>query len=155
MDSNEERNSSPEGMRITDRAYVPADGRLLTPYICCRDALKALDWYAEVLGARVVSDPIVDDAGSLGHAEIEIDGARVMVSDGHPASHVAAAEPGEDARFILHLYVPDADATVAAAEQAGATVQRAVDLQFYGARMGVIVDLFGVRWMIGTHVGEG
>jgi uncharacterized glyoxalase superfamily protein PhnB len=87
MDSNEERNSSPEGMAMTDRAYVPADGRLLTPYIWCRDALKALDWYAEVLGARVVSDPIVDDAGLLGHAEI--------------------------------------------------------------------VDPFGVRWMIGTHVGEG
>jgi uncharacterized glyoxalase superfamily protein PhnB len=28
-------------------------------------------------------------------------------------------------------------------------------LQFYGARMGVIVDPFGVRWMIGTHVSSG
>jgi PhnB protein len=142
-------------MAMTDRGYVPAYGQLLTPYICCREALKALDWYAEVLGARLVSEPIVDPDGRLGHAAIEIDGAQVMVSDGYPEVHVAAAEPGEDARFTLHLYVPDADATVAAAERAGATVQRPVELQFYGARMGVIVDPFGVRWMIGTHVGSG
>jgi len=46
----------------------------------------------------------------------------------------------------------DAELGVVAAEGAGATVQRPVEEQFYGSRMGTMIDPFGVRWMIGTHV---
>ncbi len=31
-------------------------------------------------------------------------------------------------------------------------MQRPVEEQFYGSRMGTIIDPFGIRWMIGTHV---
>jgi PhnB protein len=137
---------------MPDRSYVPAGGQVLTPYICCREATKAIEWYGEVLGARLIGEPFVDPDGRVGHAEIEIDGAPVMLSDAYPEVHVAAAEPGADATYTLHLYVPDADATVAAVARAGATVQREVEDQFYGARMGVIVDPFGVRWMVSTQV---
>lgn len=135
------------------REYVSKGGQVLTPYICVRDAAAAIDWYRDVLGAVETYERFLDPDGRVGHAEISIDGAKIMLSDGYPDYGAAAPEPGATATtFAMDLYVPDADATVAAAEQAGATVQRAVEDQFYGSRAGTIIDPFGVRWMIGTHV---
>jgi predicted enzyme related to lactoylglutathione lyase len=48
----------------------------------------------------------------------------------------------------LHLEVDDADATVARAAAAGATVLRPVADQFYGSRSGTVRDPFGHRWQI-------
>jgi PhnB protein len=50
------------------------------------------------------------------------------------------------------LSVPDADATVARAVDAGATVERPVTLEDHGARAGWIVDPFGHRWNVQTPV---
>jgi PhnB protein len=32
------------------QSYVPPKGRVLTPYVCCREATKAIEWYGEVSG---------------------------------------------------------------------------------------------------------
>ena len=50
----------------------------------------------------------------------------------------------------LHLNVDDADAIVGRAEQAGATVLRAVKDEFYGDRSGMIADPFDHKWQIAT-----
>jgi hypothetical protein len=50
----------------------------------------------------------------------------------------------------LHLYVPDADAVVARAVAAGATVVRPLEDQFYGDRAGTIEDPFGHVWIVST-----
>ena len=50
----------------------------------------------------------------------------------------------------LHLVVPDVDAAVARAEQAGATVTMPVADQFWGDRYGVVKDPFGHNWSIAT-----
>jgi PhnB protein len=52
------------------------------------------------------------------------------------------------ATFALHVLVPDADTTVAKAAAVGAVVQRPVDEQLAGYRMGTVMDPFGIRWMI-------
>jgi predicted enzyme related to lactoylglutathione lyase len=53
---------------------------------------------------------------------------------------------------MFNVYVPDADATVALAREQGATVVREVELQPYGDRSGQIVDPWGHRWSVNTHV---
>ena len=50
----------------------------------------------------------------------------------------------------MTLIVPDADAVVARAVEAGATVLRPVTDEFYGARAGTILDPFGHRWTVTT-----
>jgi PhnB protein len=135
------------------RGYVPPGGQVLTTYICPRDAAAAIDWYKEVFGAVETYDRFVDPAGRVGHAEISIDGAPIMLSDAYPDYGGVAPEPGSvTATFALNLYVRDADATIAAAEKAGATIQRPVEDQVYGSRMGTMMDPFGVRWMVSTHI---
>lgn len=137
---------------MTEKPYVPSYSGVLTPYICPRECAKAIDWYADVFGAVEEGERYVEPAGSVGHAAIRIDGAIIMLSDAFPDYGAASPQAGNTATFALNLYVPDADATVAAAERAGAVIQRPVEDQFYGARMGTLIDPFGVRWMVATHV---
>ncbi len=142
-------------MSDENRSYVPSQGSVVTPYICPRECARAIEWYVTVFGASEVGERYVDTAGRVGHAEIVIDGAVIMLSDGFPDYGAEAPPPGNrTATFALNVYVPDADATVAAAERAGAFVQRTVEEQPYGSRMGTIFDPFGVRWMIATQVRE-
>lgn len=140
-------------MTDTAKPYVPGWGGLLTPYICPRDCAAAIAWYVDVLGATELGERYVEPSGKVGHAAIDIDGAQIMLSDAFPDYGCDAPAPGNvTATFALNLYVPDADATVARAQAAGAVVQRPVEEQFYGSRMGTLIDPFGVRWMVATHV---
>ena len=140
-------------MTTTPRAYVPPGGQVLTPYICPRNAADAIAWYTSIFGATETIERFVDPDGRIGHAQISIDGAVVMVSDAHPDYGAVSPEVGSrTATFALSLYVPDADATIAAAQAAGADVQRPVEEQFYGSRAGTMLDPFGVRWTVCTHV---
>jgi uncharacterized glyoxalase superfamily protein PhnB len=125
----------------------------LTPYVCPRRCAKAIDWYVEVFGALEDGPRYVDPDGRIGHAEISIGRARLMLSDEYPDYGAVAPPAGSTtATFALHLQVPDADAAVARAKAAGAVVQRAVDEQVAGHRMGTILDPFGIRWMISTPI---
>jgi PhnB protein len=137
---------------MTNRPYVPLKGRVLTPYICCREAAKAIEWYSEVFGARLAWDPFLDPDGRVGHAELEVDGAVFMLSDGYPEAGVE--EPARDRlpTYSMNLYLPDVDAAVAAAERAGATIETPPVDAFYGSRTATIVDPYGVRWMLATHL---
>jgi uncharacterized glyoxalase superfamily protein PhnB len=137
---------------MTDKSYGPPQGRVLAAYLCCREAGRAIDWYGEVLGARLLADPFVGPDGRIGHAELAVDGASFMLSDSYPEAGVAAPEEGRLPTYAMHLYVPDVDATTAAAERGGATVESAPTDQFDGRRSATVVDPFGVRWMLATQV---
>lgn len=138
---------------MTDRTYVPSGTAIITSYVCPRDCAAAIDWYVDVFGASETGDRYVDPLGKVGHASITIDGAALMLSDGFPDYGAVAPEPGNTTgTFALNVYVPDVDATVRKAEAAGANVQRQPEDEFYGDRMATLVDPFGVRWMVATHV---
>ena len=127
----------------------------VTPYICPRGCAAAIDWYVEIFGAVEEAPRYTDPDGRVGHASIGIGGAEIMLSDAYPDYGAVAPEEGATtATFALQVFVPDADATVAAAERAGAQVQRPVEEAFHGSRMGTLLDPFGVRWMVGTFVHE-
>ena len=134
--------------------YIPSyTTSAITTYICVREAAKAIDWYVDVFGATEEGDRYVESDGRVGHAAINIDGAQIMLSDAYPDYGSVSPEPGNTtATYALNLYVPDVDATIGKAEQHGAVVQRPAEDQFYGSRMGTIIDPFGVRWMIATHI---
>jgi PhnB protein len=52
----------------------------------------------------------------------------------------------------LVVYVPDVDAAIERAAQAGAKVVQPPENQFWGDRMGTVEDPFGHKWMFGTQV---
>lgn len=125
----------------------------VTPYVCVRRCAAAIDWYVEVFGAVEEGPRFTDPDGRVGHASIRIGGAEIMLSDAYPDYGAVAPEEGATATtFALQVHVPDADATVAAAQRAGADVQRPVTEEFHGSRAGTVIDPFGVRWMVCTRV---
>ena len=52
----------------------------------------------------------------------------------------------------IHLYVDDTDSTFARAVEAGATPEMPPADMFWGDRYGTLVDPFGHKWSIATHV---
>jgi uncharacterized glyoxalase superfamily protein PhnB len=117
----------------------------LIPYLVVRDARAAITWYAEAFGAHTVGDPYLD-GDRIGHAELEVAGATLYLADPYPEYGLAG--PGDAKPPVsLHLAVPDVDAVMARAENAGATVERPATDGPYG-RGGRLIDPYGHRWMV-------
>lgn len=119
----------------------------LTPYLAVSDARRALQWYQDVLTAHQATEPIVMPDGRVGHAELELPGARLYLADEHPELGVEAPRPDQGAAVTLHLQVDDVDAVTQRATAAGADLQRSPSDNPYG-RIAVIRDPFGHRWML-------
>ena len=68
------------GLAIDDQRVPTSSRAVITPYLAVSGARAALDWYAEAFGARLKGDPIVMGDGRIGHAELEIAGAPLMLS---------------------------------------------------------------------------
>ncbi|HEV2087783.1 MAG TPA: VOC family protein [Cryptosporangiaceae bacterium] len=130
-----------------DLAWPPS----LSPYIAVPDARRALDWYAEVFGATRRGEPHVMPDGRIGHAELRLGDAVLMLADG---SEDVPFQPPTSRVFshTLHLQVDDVDATVRRAEDAGAEIERRPQSEPYG-RVAVLVDPFGHRWMLNKPPG--
>ncbi len=122
----------------------------LTPYICVNNAEDMIEFYKKAFGAR--ENHRFDVNGKIGHADLSIFGSTLMLSDSFPEMNVYSPVDYQGSPVTLHLYVDDADAVVARAVEAGATITRAVSDQFYGDRMGMIKDPSGHRWSIASHV---
>jgi PhnB protein len=52
----------------------------------------------------------------------------------------------------LCLYVPNVDSLFQQAVSAGAKVERPLQNQFYGDRSGTVIDPFGHKWTLSTHI---
>lgn len=120
-------------------------------YLCVSDAARALAFYAQAFGA-VEKLRLTEPGGRIGHAELDFDGTTIMLSDEFPEVGVAAPDASRPASVTIHLHVDDADAVIARAVEAGATLTVAPRDQFYGERSGVVRDPFGHRWLIGHHI---
>ncbi|GAA1725011.1 VOC family protein [Aeromicrobium alkaliterrae] len=122
----------------------------LTPYLCVADARAAIDWYVAVLGAEVVMDPILMDDGRVGHCELEVAGARWMMSDEFDSAGVAAPAADRGAAVTLHLTVDDCDAAAAQVVAHGVTLDRGPEDAGPAGRVAVFRDPFGHRWFLNT-----
>jgi PhnB protein len=89
--------------------------------------------------------------GKIGHAEIKIGAAPIMLADEFPDMGVLSPQSLGGSPVSIHLYVEDVDALASQAVAAGAKVLRPVEDQFYGDRAGKLEDPFGHVWWIATH----
>jgi PhnB protein len=120
---------------------VPEGYHSVTPYLCLKDAHRAIDFYKKAFGAEERFRMPTPD-GRVAHAELQIGDSIVMLSE-------AIQEPVTSAS--MYLYVPDVDAVFRRAVAAGGEATTAVTDAFWGDRFGRVTDPFGVRWGIATH----
>lgn len=122
----------------------------LTPYLCARNAARAIEFYKEAFGATEVMR-LAEPSGKIGHAELKIGNALVMLADEYPDHGFRSPQSLGGSPVNLHLHVADADAVARRAVAAGAKMVRPIADQFYGDRSGQLEDPFGHRWIISTH----
>jgi PhnB protein len=120
------------------------------PYLSVRNAAAAIEFYKRAFGAIEVTRLVQPD-GRIGHAEINIDGARIMLADEFPEIGFKSPETLGGSPIQISLDVKDVDALARRAVEAGATVLRPVEDQFYGERSGLFRDPFGYAWSIATR----
>ena len=130
---------------------VPEGYHTLTPFLVCKDAAGALDFYQRAFGAEEVSRLMGPD-GKLMHAALRIGDSVLMVTDECPEMGGFSPLHLGGTPVTVHLSVADADASFARAAAAGATPLMPVSEMFWGARYGVFKDPYGHSWSVATQV---
>jgi PhnB protein len=134
-------------------SYIPAGSHAVTPYLCCRGAAAAIDFYVAVFGATEEGERFVDADGKVGHAELRFGDSLLMVADEYPGYGMSPVDL-PDSPVSINLYVPDVDAVAERAVERGAKLLMPLEETFYGVRRATLRDPFGHRWMVGTQVRE-
>jgi PhnB protein len=130
---------------------IPEGYHSVTPYLVVDGAARAIEYYEQAFGAKERVRMSAPD-GKIGHAELEVGDALVMLSD--PLPQFVGRSPKElgGTSVSLFMYVEDVDATVKAAVEAGGSLTTEVADQFWGDRFGSVTDPFGHLWTVATHV---
>ena len=136
---------------VATRAEPELATPALTPYIVVSDARRAR-WPGTSRCSAVErrGADYVNPDGTIGHAEIGIGDAVLMLSEASDLwPDVPVRAPDSPATFShsLHLQVDDVDAATERARRGGAAVEREPADQPYG-RASVLVDPFGHRWIL-------
>lgn len=130
---------------------IPDGYHTLTPYMTVRDAARAIEFYKQAFGA-VEKGVMKGPDGKVMHAELRIGDSLFMIADEFPEYGALSPQSTGGAGMGLHVYVEDADAAFDRAIGAGATVEMPVADMFWGDRYGKLMDPFGHKWSIATHV---
>ena len=131
---------------------IPDGYHTVTPYLIVDDAAGAIEFYKKAFDAReVLRMPM---GVRIGHAEIIIGDSHVMLADEFPERGIKGPKARGGATSSLMIYLTNVDAAYKRALDAGGKTDPGMELkdQFYGDRSGTIVDPFGHKWTLATHI---
>jgi PhnB protein len=119
--------------------------------LVCRDAESEVDFCRRAFGAVETSRRSAPD-GTVIHATLTIGSAILMVHNQAP--HLASRAPAADgsSSVVIYLYIVDVDRVIAQAVLAGATVAIPAADQFWGDRVGRIIDPSGHVWNVAARL---
>jgi PhnB protein len=133
---------------------IPEGYHSVTPYLVVDGAAEAIDFYKKAFGAtEVLRMPMGD---RIGHAEIKIGDSHVMLADEFPERDIRGPKARGGISSSLMIYLDNVDTAFQRALDAGAKVDPGMEVkdQFYGDRSGTLIDPFGHKWTLATHVRE-
>jgi PhnB protein len=122
----------------------------LIPSLIANDASKAIEFYKKVFDAEETSRLMFE--GKIAHAELNIQGTTIMISDEIYGSRAKSAKTIGDTPVSFYVYVDNVDKIFVKAVKNGANITYEAQDQFYGDRMGEFIDPFGFKWSIATHI---
>ncbi|SFK38921.1 VOC family protein [Methylocapsa palsarum] len=134
---------------IENTKPIPAGHQGAIPYLTVDAASEAIAFYREAFAA--VETMRIEHEGKVGHAEIVIGSAKIMLCDEFPDHDALSPQTIGGTPVLIHLYVEDVDQFTSRAIEAGMRVLRPVENQFYGDRGGKFEDPFGHRWWIASR----
>ena len=125
----------------------------VVPHLVIEGAADALDFYKQALGATELMRMPAEDGKRLMHAAMIVNGSQIFLMDDFPefreqcsGGKVLGPKENGATTFVLHLSVPDCDAAVKRATDAGCTVMMEPMDAFWGDRYGQVLDPYGHAW---------
>lgn len=135
----------------------------ITPYLTIKGAADAIEFYKEAFGATENARLPAQDGKRLMHADITINGSRILMSDEFPEhgeEHGAAVRAPTSKNLAgvaiaLHYTKPaQVDAAFKRAVDAGCkSVAEPADM-FWEARFAMLHDPFGHRWLMNAPLAK-
>ena len=125
--------------------YIPPGFGTVTPYVFADRAERLVEFLVEGLGGRESCRSLRPD-GKIANAQVSIGTTNLMVSE--------AGGRFPPSRASFYLYVEDADAAMARALEAGASLIMEVADMPYGDRQGGAQDPCGNLWWISQRLVE-
>jgi len=105
----------------------------------------ALKFYADAFGTKETFK-MEGPNGEVFHAEFELNGCHVFLSEESEEWHAHAMPEGATASCLFSITTDDCDAAFKKACAAGAHPLSQPANQFWGSRSAVVRDPFGYRW---------
>lgn len=133
--------------------YIPEGYHTATPYIIVKDAVSALAFYQSAFGATERGRLCLPD-DTIMHGEMTIGDSIIMFAEENPEMGMLGPKTLNGSPVSMCIYVEDVDAVLQQALDAGATIQRPAEDQFWGDRAATILDPFGHSWTLMTHIEE-
>jgi PhnB protein len=128
---------------------VPKGYSTLTTYLVAQDADGLIQFLTKTFGAEETFRTGPGSEGGV-HCEVKVGDSMLMVGGGAAGMKWR----GTPMPSAFHIYVPDCDASYAAALKAGAaSLDKPAD-QPYGERSATVKDAAGNFWYIATYKGE-
>lgn len=125
--------------------------RAIIPMLVCRDGAAEVDFCKQAFEAEELSrrsgtgDDVI-------HATLRIGDELIMVHGEVAALASAAPQADGSSPVVIYLYVDDVDSVIDRAVNAGASVLIPAADQFWGDRVGRIMDPAGHVWNVAARV---
>ena len=132
---------------------IPNHVLAVIPMLVCLNGAAEIEFCKTAFGAVELSRRSAPD-GTVVHATLAIGEAMVMIHGEVPSLASRAPQADGASSVVIYVYLADVDTAVERAVAAGARVLTPVADQFWGDRMGRIMDPAGHVWNIATNIGE-
>ena len=132
---------------------IPDNSSVVIPRLVCRDVAAAVAFCTNTFGALDLGSRPGPD-GRPAHALLTIGPAMIMIEAESPSLTSRAPSLDGSSSVVIFVYVEDVDKTVERAVAGGAKVLVAVQDQFWGDRIGWVMDPSGHVWTIATRIEE-
>lgn len=127
---------------------IPKDYHTIVPYLVFKNSKEAIDFYQKVFGGELIYK--LEYNNKINHAEMKIGDSKIMFADENSAMNIKSS--GGNESFSLIIFVKNPDETFDKAQKNGAKVLHKLANEYYGMRMGTIIDPFGYKWGISAQI---
>jgi PhnB protein len=131
---------------------IPEGCQQAIPSLVVRGGQRAIAFYQEAFGARVVACKLAPDGQRVIHGHLQIGSSALFVNDEFPEMGASRSPATAGCCTAgVYLYIEDVDATFQKAVAAGAKPLMPPMDMFWGDRFARIADPFGHEWALATH----
>lgn len=127
--------------------------KMIIPMLVCSNAAEEIEFCQRAFGAVELSRRTAKD-GSVIHATLKINESLIMIHNESPHLASRAPQPDGSSSVVTYLYGDEVDEVIERAVTEGAQILLPAEDQYWGDRVGRIVDPSGHVWNIAARIQE-